>query len=74
MFATKDFKGDPNVIINKYILPLLDDKDLNLIDYRDKKNNNALHLFFKGKMMDEHNFLKVAIYDFIKLDLDFENK
>ena len=58
MYSTRNFTGNPNTIIEKYILPLMNSDDINLLDFKDKKNNNALHLFIKGKMKDKFGFIK----------------
>lgn len=74
MFATKNFKENPEMIISKFLLPFMNKGDINLLEFKDQKDNNALHLFFKGKMKDQHNFLSKHIYDYMPEDLDMEQK
>ena len=57
MFSTREFKGDPVKVIEKYLLPLIDEKDVNLLEFKDTKSNNALHLFIKGKIKDKYKFI-----------------
>lgn len=69
MFSTKSFEEIPADIIDKFVLPLMDSKDVNLLEYKDYKDNNALHLFCKGKMNDIHNFLSEKIYEYMPVDM-----
>jgi hypothetical protein len=56
-YSTKSFKDDVVKTIEKYIFPLINSDDINLLEYKDTKNNNAIHLFIKGKTQDKYSFV-----------------
>ena len=74
MFCTIDLEMEPEEIIQQYVLPLKDQKDVNLLEYKDYKDNNVLHLFFKGRSRDIYDFLKTKIYNYMPADLDLDSK
>lgn len=64
LYSTKGLERDPDAVVEKFILPLLEDGDLNLLEFKDRKNNNAIHLFIKGKVKDTHNFINKSMYKY----------
>ena len=74
MYCTKGDWDQPEPMINEFILPLMDKKDINLLEYKDYKDNNVLHLFFKGRVPDRYGFLKEKVFLYMPDDLDSEAK
>jgi hypothetical protein len=52
----------------------MDNQDVNLLEYKDFKDNNVLHLYFKGKMQDKYDFFEEKIYQYIPNDMDQDKK
>lgn len=47
-YSTRD-QNQPEALIEKYLLPLLDAKDQNILNYTDKNGNTTIHLAVKTK-------------------------
>lgn len=59
---------EPSMIVDKYLLPIIEKEDLDLLEFRDRKGNNVLHLAIKSALDKEtgpKDFLEKLIYKYI---------